>query len=95
MTSDTCFDILRHESNLTPKFLTVTAGTKLLPRMSVGKNDASSACCFLFPKTINSVLSGLSFNLFADIHNWTDDKHFCTSFILLEALLGVIDRYLI
>ena len=30
---DTCFDILRHESNLTPKFLTVSAGTSLLPRI--------------------------------------------------------------
>ena len=39
MTSDTCFDILRHESNFTPNFLTLTAGTRLLPRMSVGQNN--------------------------------------------------------
>ena len=37
MVSDTCFDISRHESNLTPKFLTVTAGTSPLPRISAGK----------------------------------------------------------
>ena len=31
---DTCFDIPRHESNSPPKFLTVSAGTSLLPRIS-------------------------------------------------------------
>ena len=36
---DTCLDILRHESNLTSKFLTVSAGTSLLPKMSAGKNE--------------------------------------------------------
>ena len=55
MVSDTCFDISRHESNLTPKFLTVTAGTRPLSRISAGKNGASSACCLLLPKTTNSV----------------------------------------
>ena len=56
---DTCFDILRQESNL--KFITVSAGTNLLPRISAGKNGASSACCLFFLKTINSVYITVKF----------------------------------
>ena len=36
--------------------------------------------CRLFPIRRNSVLSGFTFSLFVDIHDWTEAKHDCKPF---------------
>ena len=36
--------------------------------------------CLSLPIRRNSVLSGFSYSLFIDIHDWTDAKHNCKPF---------------
>ena len=46
-------------------------GSRGLPKMSIRKHAFNLSLCFLKPKSMNSVLSGLSLSLLADIHSLT------------------------
>ena len=52
----------------------------MTPRSSIGNIERYLLCCRSFPIRRNSVLSGFSFTLFADIHDWTEAKHDCKPF---------------
>ena len=43
--------------------------------MSIGKHAFNLSLCFLEPKSMNSVLSGLSLSLLADIYSLTSCRH--------------------
>ena len=68
MVSDTCFDISRHESNLTPKFLTVTAGTSPLPRISAGKKGAIVQLAVFVPEN-NHIIDKHSHVIYKMLNN--------------------------
>ena len=52
----------------------------MTPRSSIGNVERYLICCRSFPIRRNSVLSGFSFSLLADIHDWTEAKHDCKPF---------------
>ena len=69
----------KHEksrSSHAPRFLSASAGETKLPRLSTGKDLLIFFMCVFEPKIMNSVLSGFSFNLFADNHSLTSLKQF-------------------
>ena len=45
------------------------------PRSSIGNIERHLLRCCSFPIKRNSVLSGFSFSLLVDIHDWTEAKH--------------------
>ena len=52
----------------------------MTPRSSMGNIERYLLPCQLFPIRRNSVLSGFSFSLLVDIHDWTVAKHDCKPF---------------
>ena len=52
----------------------------MTPRSSIGNIERYLLRCRSFPIRRNLVLSGFSFSLFVDIHDWTAAKHDCKPF---------------
>ena len=52
----------------------------MIPKSSIGNIERYLLCYHSFPIRRNSVLSGFSFSLFVDIHEWTEAKHDCKPF---------------
>ena len=67
-------------SNITPRLRADLAGLVLTPRSSTGNIERYLRRCRSFPIRRNSLLSGFSFSLFVDIHDWTEAKHGCKLF---------------
>ena len=64
-------------SNITPRLQADLAGLVLTPRSSIGNIERYLLRYRSFPIRRNSVLSGFSFSLLVDIHDWTEVKHDC------------------
>ena len=52
----------------------------MTPRSSIGYIERYLLRCRSFPIWRNSVLSGFSFSLLVDMHDWTEAKHDCKPF---------------
>ena len=81
-TANVCEWKVKFWSNITPKnpsrFCWVSFDMKNLNRQH--KIFALLLCISVFSIRRNSGLSGYSFSLFIDIHNWTEAKHDCKAF---------------
>ena len=55
-------------------------GLLLTPRSPIANIERYLLCCPSFLIKRNSVLSGFSFSLVVDIHDWTEAKHDCKPF---------------
>ena len=71
---------MKFVSNITPRLRVYLAGLVLTPRSSIGNIEMYLLRCHSFPIRRNSVLSGFSFSLLVDIHDWTEAKHNCKPF---------------
>ena len=80
MTAHICEQKVKYLSNITPRFRADLAGLVLTPRSVIGNIDKYLLRCRSFSIRRNSVLSGFSFSLFVDIHDWTEAKHDCKPF---------------
>ena len=65
---------MKYLSNITARFQAHFSRLVLTPKSSVGKKEGYLLCCRSFPIRRNSDLSGFSFSLFVDIHDWTEAK---------------------
>jgi hypothetical protein len=79
---------------MTPRFFTLEVGISILPRIFTGNLSLRQVCCLSAPNIMNSVLSGLSFNMLLSIQDWTAERHSCNSVIDDEKLCGVRPRYI-
>ena len=52
----------------------------MTPKSSIEYVERYLLRCRSFPIRRNSVLSGFSFSLLVDIHDWTEAKHDCKQF---------------
>ena len=62
---------IKYYTKITSRF----SGLVLTPRSSIGNIERYLHHCRSFPIRRNSVLSGFSFSLLVDIHDWTEAKH--------------------
>ena len=68
-------------SNITLRFRADFAGLVLTPKSSIGNIKRYFFLCHSFPIRRNSVLSGFSFSLFVNIHDWTEARRDCKPLI--------------
>ena len=71
---------MKVSSSTTPRFRADFAGLGFTPKSSMGNIERNSLHCRSFPIRRNSVLSGFSFGLFINIHDWTKAKNDCKPF---------------
>ena len=67
-------------SNVTPRFQVDFARLALTLEKSKGNIERYLLRCLSFPIRRNSVLSGFSFSIFVNIHEWTEAKYDCRPF---------------